>query len=129
KVSVVTPNGPVFENEAEMVTAKAVSGELGILPGHVPIVTPLTIGEVNIKCNGTVEHVAVSGGILEVHSSTVTILAEAAEVAKKIDVHRAEEARNRAERRLQDKQTHVDFKRAEFALKRAMNRLEVHKHQ
>lgn len=128
KVSVVTPGGPVFDGDVEMVTAKAISGELGILPGHIPIVVPLAVGEVNIKHDNTVDHIAVSGGFLEVHNNTVTILAEAAEMSLKIDIHRAEEARRRAERRLQDKQTHVDFKRAELALKRAINRLEVNKH-
>ncbi len=129
KVSVVTPQGPIFEGNVEMVSARAVSGELGILPGHIPIVAPLTVGEVNIKHDGIVDHIAISGGFMEVHSNIVTILAEAAEMSTKIDVHRAEEARRRAERRLRDQKSHVDFKRAEWALKRAINRLEVEKHK
>ncbi|MBA2871191.1 F-type H+-transporting ATPase subunit epsilon [Anoxybacillus calidus] len=125
KVSVVTPDGPVYEADVEMVSAKAQSGELGILPGHIPMVTPLNIGAVRLKKGGNTELVAVSGGFLEVRPDQVTILAQAAEKAEDIDVERAKAAKERAERRLQSKQEDVDFKRAELALKRAINRLNV----
>jgi F-type H+-transporting ATPase subunit epsilon len=125
KVSVVTPDGPVYEADVEMVSAKAQSGELGILPGHIPMVAPLNIGAVRLKKGGNTELVAVSGGFLEVRPDQVTILAQAAEKAEDIDVERAKAAKERAERRLQSKQEDVDFKRAELALKRAINRLNV----
>ncbi|MBO9130060.1 F0F1 ATP synthase subunit epsilon [Bacillus sp. 165] len=125
KVSIVTPDGPVYENDVEMVSARAESGELGILPGHVSMVAPLAISAVRLKHDGKTDQVAVSGGFLEVRPDKVTILAQAAEEATHIDVHRANEAKRRAERRLDDKQAHVDFKRAELSLKRAMNRLNV----
>ncbi len=126
KVSVVTPSGPVFEQDAEMVSVKAVSGELGILPGHIPLVAPLTIGDVRIKLeNNRTEHIAVTGGFLEVGTDGVTILAKAAETAESIDLSRAEAAKQRAEKRMQDKQSNNDFDRAEMSLKRAINRLEV----
>ena len=125
KVNVVTPDGPVYEADVEMVSAKAQSGELGILPGHIPMVAPLQVGAVRLKKGSNTELVAVSGGFLEVRPDQVTILAQAAETPEHIDVHRAEEAKHRAEQRLQAKQDHVDFKRAELALKRAINRLNV----
>lgn len=126
KVSVVTPDGPVYESDVEMVSTKAVSGELGILPGHIPLVAPLTISAVRLKNSGKTEQVAVSGGFLEVRPDKVTILAQAAELATDIDVDRARAAKERAERRLQQAKTDdVDFKRAELALKRAVNRLNV----
>ncbi|WP_099354575.1 F0F1 ATP synthase subunit epsilon [Fredinandcohnia onubensis] len=125
KVNVVTPDGPVYEADVEMVSAKAQSGELGILPGHIPMVAPLQVGAVRLKKEGNTELVAVSGGFLEVRPDQVTILAQAAETAKAIDVERASEAKKRAEQRLQAKQDNVDFKRAELALKRAINRLNV----
>lgn len=126
KASVVTPDGPVYESEVEMVSAKAVSGELGILPGHIPLVAPLSISAVRLKNGGKTDQVAVSGGFLEVRPDQVTILAQAAELATKIDVDRARAAKERAERRLQQaKADNVDFKRAELALKRAINRLNV----
>lgn len=49
KVSIVTPDGPVYESEAEMVSTRAETGELGILPGHIPLVAPLEIGAVRLK--------------------------------------------------------------------------------
>jgi F-type H+-transporting ATPase subunit epsilon len=125
KVSVVTPDGPVYEADVEMVSAKAQSGELGILPGHIPMVAPLQIGAVRLKKGGNTELVAVSGGFLEVRPDQVTILAQAAEKAEDIDVERAKAAKARAEKRLQSKQDDIDFKRAELALKRAINRLNV----
>lgn len=125
KVSVVTPNGPVYEADVEMVSAKAQSGELGVLPGHIPMVVPLEIGAVRLKKGNATELVAVSGGFLEVRPDRVTILAQAAERAENIDVARAKAAKERAERRLQAKQDDIDHKRAELALRRAINRLNV----
>ena len=128
-VSVVTPDGPVYEADVEMVSARAQSGELGILPGHIPLVAPLQIGAVRLKKGSSTELVAVSGGFLEVRPDKVTILAQAAEKAEEIDVERAKEAKQRAEQRLQGKQDDVDFKRAELSLKRAINRIEVGQRQ
>ncbi|GMB09424.1 ATP synthase F1 subcomplex epsilon subunit [Thermolongibacillus altinsuensis] len=125
KVSVVTPDGPVYEADVEMVSAKAKSGELGVLPGHIPMVAPLEIGAVRLKKGNETELIAVSGGFLEVRPDRVTILAQAAERAEDIDVARAKAAKERAERRLQAKQDDIDFKRAELALRRAINRLNV----
>lgn len=126
KVSIVTPDGPVFDSDVEMVSTKAKSGELGILPGHIPLVAPLEIGAVRLKKEGKTELAAVSGGILEVRPEQVTVLAQAAEMATDIDVERALRAKERAEQRLQQQhQEDIDFRRAELALKRAVNRLAV----
>ncbi|WP_164217669.1 F0F1 ATP synthase subunit epsilon [Virgibacillus sp. YIM 98842] len=124
-VSVVTPDGPVLEDTFDMVSCKAESGELGILPGHIPLVAPLTISAVRLKRENQVEQLAVNGGFMEVQPDKVTILAQSAEKPADIDVQRAQEAKKRAERRLQSKQDDIDFLRAELALKRAMNRLNV----
>ena len=124
-VNVVTPDGPVYDADVEMVSVKAQSGELGILPGHIPMVAPLRIGAVRLNKGSSTELVAVSGGFIEVRPDKVTILAQAAEVAQSIDVTRAEAAKTRAEKRLSQQTDDVDFKRAELALRRAMNRLDV----
>ncbi|UOY91201.1 F0F1 ATP synthase subunit epsilon [Ectobacillus sp. JY-23] len=125
QVSIVTPDGPVYETNAEMVSVKAESGEMGILPGHISTVAPLQISAVRVKVEGKTDYVAVSGGFIEVRPDKVTILAPSAEVASHIDVHRANEAKRRAERRIGEKQANVDFKRAELSLQRAVNRLNV----
>ena len=126
KVSVVTPDGPVYESDVEMVSTKAQSGELGILPGHIPMVAPLQIGAVRLKKGGSTEFVAVSGGFLEVRPDQVTILAQSAEQSEEIDLERAFRAKERAEHRIKEKQQeHTDFRRAELALQRAINRISI----
>ncbi|WP_079506330.1 F0F1 ATP synthase subunit epsilon [Mesobacillus jeotgali] len=126
KVSVVTPDGPVYESDVEMVSTKASTGELGILPGHIPMVAPLQIGAVRLKNGSNNEFIAVSGGFLEVRPEQVTILAQSAEQSSEIDLERALRAKERAEQRLHErKQENIDFKRAELALQRAINRITV----
>lgn len=125
-VSVVTPDGKVYDGDVDMVSVRTIEGELGILPRHIPLVAPLTIGAVRLKKGTTVEKVAVSGGFVEVRPDQVTILAEAAELPSGIDVDRAQEAKKRAEQRIEsNKKDEIDFKRAELALRRATNRLDV----
>lgn len=128
KVSVVTPGGPVLEEEVEMVSTKAKTGELGILAGHIPMVAPLDIGAVRLKNGNETEWVAVSGGFVEVNGEEVTILAQSAERAENIDIARAKQAKARAEKRLTDRQAEIDAHRAEMALKRALNRLDIAEH-
>ena len=128
-VSIVTPDGPVYENDVEMVSTRSITGDIGILPGHVPLITPLAIGAVRLKKGKETDYVAVRGGFLEVQPHKVTILAQAAERAEDIDVDRAVRAKQRAEQRLrQQKQANIDFKRAEASLRRAINRLNVAKY-
>lgn len=119
-VNVVTPDGAAFEGDARMVIAKSVTGELGILPKHIPMVTPLDVSVLKLRHeDGGRTLIAISGGFMEVRPDTVTILAETAEMADKIDYDRASAAKVRAERRLQDtKLSELEFRRAELALKK-----------
>ncbi|CAM5192078.1 ATP synthase epsilon chain OS=Ureibacillus acetophenoni OX=614649 GN=atpC PE=3 SV=1 [Ureibacillus acetophenoni] len=127
QVNIVTPDGPVYDSEVAMVIAKTVSGEIGVLPGHIPLVAPLAIGGVQLKnADGKSDYVAVSGGFIEVRPDKISILAPSAEVASSIDLARAQEAKARAEERLKGKKDEIDFQRAELALKRAINRINVH---
>jgi F-type H+-transporting ATPase subunit epsilon len=127
KVEVVTPERVVYSGEAQIVVAKGVEGELGILPNHIPMVTPLIIAPVQIKKeDGTSDTLAVSAGFMEVRKDKITILAESAELPDDIDLGRAQAAKERAERRLSEaKAENLDFKRAQLALQRALVRLQV----
>lgn len=118
KVNIVTPDGPVYDADIEMVSVRAESGDLGILPGHIPTVAPLKIGAVRLKKDGQTELAAVSGGFLEVRPDQVTILAQAAETAESIDKERALAAKKRAEDRLNKRSDDTDIRRAELALQR-----------
>ena len=124
-VNIVTPDGPVYDSEVSMVIVKTVTGEMGILPGHIPTVAPLAVSAVRLKKDNNTEVVAVSGGFVEIRPDKVTLLTPSAEIADDIDIARAKEAVKRAEQRLQSKQDNIDFKRAELSLKRAMNRINV----
>ncbi|MBY0085056.1 F0F1 ATP synthase subunit epsilon [Brevibacillus sp. M2.1A] len=127
-VEVVTPERVVYSGQAEMVIARGLQGEIGIMPNHMPLVTPLKTAPVRIKTEGDKEvKMAVSGGFMEVRGDKVTILAETAELPGDIDVERAKAAKERAEKRLAEKYAELDVKRAERALQRAMARLDVSK--
>jgi len=127
-VEVVTPERVVYSGQAEMVIARGVQGDLGILPNHMPLVSPLKTAPVRIKTEGDKEVLmAVSGGFMEVRGDKVTILAETAELPGDIDVDRAKAAKARAEKRLAEKYAELDVLRAERALQRAMARLDVTK--
>ncbi|KGX87287.1 F0F1 ATP synthase subunit epsilon [Pontibacillus marinus] len=124
-VSVVTPDGPVIENNYDMVSCKTESGELGILPGHIPLVAPLTISGVRLKSENSADIIAVNGGFVEVRPEKVTILAQSAELPSDIDIERAQKAKERAERRVNSGASDIDLMRAELALQRAINRIDV----
>ncbi|CAM4474857.1 F-type H+-transporting ATPase subunit epsilon [Paenibacillus endophyticus] len=125
-VEIVTPERKVYAETANMVSVTGVEGELGILPNHIPLVTPLRIAPVTIKRdNNKVDVIAVNGGFIEVRRDKIVILAESAELATDINIERAEAAKQRAQQRLSAKQDQVDFRRAELALQRAMNRLNI----
>ncbi|TYP75654.1 F0F1 ATP synthase subunit epsilon [Paenibacillus methanolicus] len=124
-LEIVTPERKVYAEDVNMVIVKGTEGELGILANHVPMVTPLRISSITIKKDRTEEIIAVSGGFVEVRKDKVVILAESAELPHAIDEARAQAAKKRAEQRLGGKADEYDFRRAELALQRAMNRLAV----
>ena len=123
-VEIVTPERKVYENEVNMVIARGGDGDLGIMAGHVPVVTTLKVSQLRLKTDQGDQVIAVSGGFLEVKPEKVTVLAEAAELPEEIDVDRAARAKERAERRLNEKgNDSLDTARAEMALHRAINRI------
>ncbi len=133
-VHVITPNGTVYEGHATFVLARTVSGELGILPQHLPLLTPLAIDELRVDPVGEKEseYIAINGGILEVRHDEIIILADSAEKEVDIDVPRAERAKKRAERLIQEAKEQQDIdqlERATIALHRAVNRINVSKHR
>lgn len=129
-LDVVTPNGSVFhEEDAEIVILQTKQGELGVMAGHIPTVTPLKIGVLRVKINGKFEYLAVTEGFAEIRPEQITVLVQAGEFSEDIDSERAEAAKERAENLLRQTQDErVDRYRAELALQRAVNRLEVSKY-
>lgn len=126
QVDIVTPDRKLFSEQANMVIARTLEGEIGILPRHVPLAAVLQISKVRVKkADGDEVIASVSGGFMEVRPEGVTVLAEAAEFPEDIDVDRAKAAKERAEKRLRERQEDIDFRRAEMALQRALNRLDI----
>ncbi|AWM73567.1 F0F1 ATP synthase subunit epsilon [Lactobacillus apis] len=132
-VNVVTPDGVVFSHHCSIVEMRAIDGQRSIMYNHLPILTPLSIGEIRVKrsreMNEVVNHIAVSGGYFEFSDNVATIIADSAERSNKIDVSRAEAARKRAQDALKEAKAAHDqrsLERAQVALRRAVNRISVY---
>lgn len=130
KVDIVTPEKLVFSDDVRMVIARATDGDIGILPGHAPLIAGLKTNVVRIiypDNNAKEKQIPVHGGFIEVQPNKITILASIAEKPENVDVDRALAAKERAEKRLLEAKddSHIDVARAEAALSRAMTRLKA----
>jgi F-type H+-transporting ATPase subunit epsilon len=125
QLEIVTPEKKVVEATAEEVQIPGKNGYLGILPGHAPLITELSVGEITFRENSTEQKLAVAWGFAEILPNKVTILAETAERPSEINIERARQAKERAEQRLTSGDTAVDVDRALDALHRAQVRLDV----
>lgn len=125
RLEVVTPERVVLEEDADIVVARAAEGDIGILHGHEPMLSPLDAGELMYRTHGEEQHLAVAGGFLEVTPDHVVVLADSAERSEEIDRARAEEARARAEEALANQRGTAMEAEAAAALQRALLRLRV----
>ncbi|MDQ6846104.1 MAG: F0F1 ATP synthase subunit epsilon [Candidatus Dormibacteraeota bacterium] len=122
QVELLTAEGHVLSEEADFVVAPGMEGDLGVLPRHIPLLTPLRTGEIMVRNNGQEQHFFVAGGFLEVTPDKVVILADVAERAEDIDEAAAEAARKSAEDALAQDSGDAD---AAAQLERAIFRLRV----
>jgi F-type H+-transporting ATPase subunit epsilon len=122
---IVTAERIVYSDEVDVLVAPGVEGQLAILPQHAPLMTMLQPGELLVRKDGDDQSIFVSGGFLDVQHDKVTVLADTAERAEEIDIHRAEEARERAEKLIAAPSTGFDAARAQAALLRSLMRLKV----
>ncbi len=125
QLEIVTPEKMVVRDSAEEVQIPGKNGYLGVLPGHAPLITELSTGELSYRNGGQTHRFAVAWGFAEVLPDKVTVLAESAERAAEIDVARAQSDKKQAEEHLASGKTEEDFTKAEAELKRAETRLEV----
>ena len=126
KLQIVTPSRVLCDEMVDMVIMRASTGDMGILPNHEPVVATLNYGILRFKQDGKERKATIMSGFAEVEPNKVTILTDAAEWPKEIDVARAQQAKRRAEERLKDKDQN-NAARAEIALKRALVRMEASK--
>lgn len=130
RFKIVTPEKVIYENEIFQVTIPTMSGEITILPNHIPLVSVLKGGELKIKDKDGEHNLAVSGGFLEVRGNNeIVILADHAERVADIDIQKAEEARQRAEEQMKNIKNvqDVDYARLQAAIDRETNKLKVAK--
>ncbi|WP_028042663.1 ATP synthase F1 subunit epsilon [Candidatus Stoquefichus massiliensis] len=127
KLRIVTPRGIYKETEVEMLNLRTTSGQIGILANHLPLASAIDISEMNYISKGERYKFALSGGFVYVNDDETTIIANAIESPEEIDLRRAEEAKRRAESKLQDE--NADILRAEIALRKAILRIRVKNEQ
>ena len=124
KVDVVSAEESIYGGQAKFVALPGEAGELGILPGHTPLITRIRPGAVRIVgADGDEEFVFVAGGILEVQPGAVTVLADTAIRGKDLDEAKASEARRRAEEALQNAGSNLEYATAQAELAYAVAQL------
>jgi len=125
KLVVVTPKGLYLEKDIDSLTIKLTSGYRTILSRHAPLIGALDYAPMHLVSNKETEYYAVHGGAIHVKQNDVMVIANGIEFEKDIDLHRAEDAKNRAENYLKSKDENIDYKRAKLALARALARIKT----
>ena len=125
KLDIVTPQGMAFSEDVDMVTLPAVAGQMGVLPGHVRLITQIVPGEIIVSLDGHERFLAVGEGLVEITTTRVAIITDMAIRAERIDEAKAEEARARAAARLREKISDEEVASTNASLVRSLAQLQV----
>lgn len=125
KLEIVTPDGTVYSEDVEMVTLPGVEGQMGIYPRHVPLMSQMVPGEIIVHKSGQDYFLAVGEGLIEVTADRVALLTDMAIAAEQIDEAKVEEARQRAQARLQEKLSDEEVASVNSALAHSLAQLHV----
>lgn len=125
KCKIITPERLFYEGDVEMVEMNTTEGEIGVYEKHIPMTLIVSPGVLTITEKSGKKEAALHAGFVQILEDSVTILAEAIEWPDEIDQNRAEEARRRAEARLNSHDDNIDYLRAEIALKKAICRINM----
>lgn len=125
KLEIVTPEAKIYSEDVDMVTLPGVDGEMGIYPMHVPLMTQVVAGEVAVRKGAQENLLAVGDGFVQITGDRVAILTDMAIKADDIDETKAEEARKRAEARLQEKLSDEESAAVQAALAHSLAQLHV----
>jgi F-type H+-transporting ATPase subunit epsilon len=128
RLEIVTPEATVFSEEVEMVTLPGLEGQLGILPGHVALMTQMTPGEMTVRRDGRDRFLAVGEGLVEITGGQVAVLTIMAIAAENIDEAKAEEMRLEAEAKLRERLSAEEVATVNAALVRSLAQLSVKRH-
>jgi len=126
-LEVITQEDTVYDDEVDMVLAPGFEGQIGILPGHIGLLTKLQAGELMIVQNTQLNILAVTGGLLNVFDNKITVMADSATRAEDIDVNKVEKAVAQAQETLKQKLSDRDFAIADADLRKAVLELKVAK--
>jgi F-type H+-transporting ATPase subunit epsilon len=129
KLEIVTPEAKTYSEDVEMVTLPGVDGEMGIYPMHLPLMTQIVAGELAVRKDGKDYFLAIGEGFVEITGDKVAIMTDMAVRAEQIDETYAEEARKRAESRLQEKLTDEETAVVSAALMHSLAQLKVKRRQ
>ena len=125
RLQIVTPDGSVYDGQAEALRLRTSEGYVSIRAGHADYIAALDIGMVSVTKNGTTRDAACGGGFVSVEKGEVRLVATTFEYADDIDVERAESAKKRAEERLAQAREERDIAIAKAKLSSALNRIDV----
>jgi F-type H+-transporting ATPase subunit epsilon len=125
KLEIITPEEIAYAEDVDMVTLPGVEGQMGIFPQHVPLMTQMVPGEIIVRKAGHDHSFAVGEGLVEIMGDHVAVLTDLAVAADKIDEAKVEEARRRAEARLQEKLSDEEVAAVNSSLSRAVAQLHV----
>ena len=129
KLEIVTPDSTAYSQEVDMVTLPGIEGQMGVYPQHGPLMTQMVPGEVIVRKDGQEYFLAVGEGLVEVTSEQVTILTDMAIASDKIDEAAVEEARQRAQARLQEKLSDEEVASVNASLTCSLAQLHVKRRQ
>ena len=125
-LTIVTPDGSFFDEEAENLSLRTAEGDLGILANHIDLVTPIGIGEARVTSGGNTRHAACIGGLLSISGGEVRVVATTFEWAEDIDEERARLAEDKALKRLEEKDlSETDRRIQEAKYRRAVVRANI----
>ncbi|MDB6065031.1 MAG: atpC [Pedosphaera sp.] len=129
KLEIVTPDAKTFSEDVDMVTLPGAEGEMGIYPMHVPLMTRIVAGEISVRRDGRDFYLAVGDGFAEITGDHVAVMTDMAIQAENIDEAKAEDARRRAEARLEEKLDDEDTAMVSAALAHSLAQLKVKRRQ
>jgi F-type H+-transporting ATPase subunit epsilon len=125
KLEIVTPEDKVYSEEVDMVTLPGQEGQMGVFPRHVPLMTQVSAGEIVAKKGADEQYLAVGEGFVQIMPDKVSVLTDMAITEENIDETKAEEARKRAEDRLQEKLSDEEMATVKAALAHSLAQLNV----
>lgn len=122
---VITPYGRYYDDVVDFLEVRSEDYSLGILPGHAPLVSTLSVCKMTTRHQGRTNVYAIGGGVININKEQVTLILDSIERSDEIDLVRAKEAKRRAEERLEQskKDETIDVSRAKLALLKALNRI------